>query len=217
MDFQQILDLMFNLDKNLLNVVQHYGTLSYLLIFLVIFGETGFVVTPFLPGDSLLFALGALASIDVLSVWVLYPLLIVAAILGDNLNYWIGHLVGERVLGMDNRLIKKKHIDQAQDFYKKHGSKAIILARFVPFARTFVPFIAGISRMKYINFLYFNIIGTIVWVTIFLFGGYFFGNLSYVRDNFLLVLCFILIMSMIPFVFEVFRKKVLKRQSLNNK
>src|SRR3989344_6487798 len=201
--FERILDLFLHLDRNLAIIISQYGTATYGLLFLIVFMETGFVVTPFLPGDSLLFASGALSATSTLNIWLVYVLLLTAAILGDTVNYWIGHFLGPKVYEGKVKFLKKKHIDDAHAFYEKHGGKAIVLARFVPILRTFAPFVAGVAKMTYPHFIAYNVIGGVVWVSLFLWGGYFFGNLALVRSNFHYVVLVIIFLSLIPIVYEV--------------
>jgi len=206
-----MIDIFLHLDKYLEIVISQYGTLTYVLLFLVVFMETGFVVTPFLPGDSLLFAAGALSATTSLNVWVVYILLLVAAVLGDTINYWIGHFIGPKVFEKDTKFIKKEYLDKAHHFYEKHGDKAIVLARFIPIVRTFAPFVAGIAKMTYGHFIAYNIIGGVAWVTLFVWGGYFFGNLPVVKENFHYVVLIIIILSLVPIIYEWLqhtRKKV---------
>ena len=198
-----ILDLFLHLDRNLAVIISQYGVLTYGLLFLIVFMETGFVVTPFLPGDSLLFASGALSATSTLNIWLVYALLLTAAILGDTVNYWIGHFLGPKVYEGKVKFLKKKHIDDAHAFYEKHGGKAIVLARFIPILRTFAPFVAGVAKMTYPHFIAYNVVGGVLWVTLFLWGGYFFGNLALVKSNFHYVVLVIIVLSLIPIVYEV--------------
>jgi membrane-associated protein len=207
---QTLIDLFLHLDKHLSEIIQTYGTGTYALLFLIIFLETGLVVTPFLPGDSLLFAAGTFASPALgspLNIWLLYLLLCVAAILGDTVNYWIGHYIGPKAFSGNIRFLKKEYMDRTRQFYVKHGGKTIILARFVPIIRTFAPFVAGVGAMNYGRFLMFNVVGGIAWVTIFTFLGYFFGNLPFVQDNFSLVVIAIILISVLPAVWEVIKER----------
>jgi len=178
----------------------------------VIFCETGLVVTPFLPGDSLLFAAGALAALGGLSLWWLVILLIVAAVLGDTVNYWIGHYIGPRAFSGNIRFLRKDYLDRTQAFYEKHGGKTIILARFVPIVRTFAPFVAGIGTMNYSRFIVFNVVGAVVWVLLFTLVGFFFGNLPFVEKNFSLVILVIIAISVAPIVFEYVRDRYSRRE-----
>lgn len=173
--------------------------------------ETGLVFTPFLPGDSLLFAAGAFAALGSLNIWVLFLLMAVAAILGDTANYWIGYYFGKKIVAHPKIPIDETHIEETQKFFHKHGGKTIIMARFMPFVRTFAPFVAGIGRMKYQQFFSFNVIGGIAWVAIATFAGYFFGNIKFVKENFSLVIFGVIIISLLPIIFEIVRKKVLRK------
>lgn len=206
-----LVDLFLHLDEHLNVIIQNYGTWTYLILFLIIFLETGLVVTPFLPGDSLLFAAGAFAGLGSLNVGVLFVLLSIAAIAGDTINYWIGHYIGPRAFSGNIRFLKKEYLDRTHDFYERHGGKTIILARFVPIIRTFAPFVAGIGEMSYGHFITYNVVGGIAWIVIFTFGGYFFGNLKFVQDNFSLVVLVIIILSVLPAVVEVVKER--KRSS----
>jgi membrane-associated protein len=209
--FQQLFDLFLHLDKYLGQIISQYGTLTYLLLFLVIFMETGLVVTPFLPGDSLLFAAGTFASPALgspLNIWVLWVLLCAAAILGDTVNYWIGHYIGPRAFSGEVRFLKKEYLDRTHAFFEKYGGKTIILARFVPIVRTFAPFVAGVGEMTYAHFISYNIIGGIAWVSLFLWLGYFFGNLPFVQKNFSLIVIAIILISVLPAVYEFVRARL---------
>jgi len=205
----KLFDFIIHIDKYLGSIIQNYGTFSYLILFLIIFLETGLVITPFLPGDSLIFVAGTLAAKNSINVYLLFLILITAAILGDTFNYWIGNYFGENVFSK-SRFFKKEYLDKTKEFYNKYGGKTIILARFIPIIRTFAPFVAGIGKMKYARFLSFNIIGGIGWVGIFLFGGYFFGNLKFVQDNLSLVVLAIILISFIPPIIEVIKRKTNK-------
>ncbi len=201
-----LLDIILHVDKYLGAIIAQYGVVTYVLLFLIIFAETGFVLTPFLPGDSLLFAIGAFAAQGALSVWVIVILLIVAAILGDSVNYAIGRRVGAAFFEK-RKLIKQEYLDKTNTFYEKHGKKTIILARFVPIVRTFAPFVAGIGKMKYRDFLIYNIIGGVLWVGLFVFAGYFFGNLEIVQNNFSAFILLIIVVSVVPLVVEYVRHR----------
>ena len=201
-----LIDIFLHLDKYLYVVMQEYGVWTYSLLFLIIFLETGVVVTPFLPGDSLLFAAGALAATGALSAPWLFVLLFVAAVLGDTANYWIGHAVGPRAFSGHIRFLKKEHLDRTQQFYVRHGGKTIFLARFVPIIRTFAPFVAGVGRMAYGRFIFYNIFGGLVWTGLFIFGGYAFGNVSLVKRHFSLVVLAIIVLSLIPIGIEVLQQ-----------
>jgi membrane-associated protein len=210
---QYLIDLFLHLDEHLHDIIVAYGTWTYGLLFLVIFMETGFVVTPFLPGDSLLFAAGTFASPALgspLNVWLIWLLLVIAAVGGDTANYWIGHAIGPRAFSGEVPFLKKKYLDRTHEFYEKHGGKTIILARFVPIIRTFAPFVAGVGSMTYGHFISYNVIGGIAWVTLFTFGGYFFGNLPFVKDNFSFVVMAIILISVMPAVWEVVKEKTKK-------
>ncbi|MDD2695330.1 MAG: DedA family protein, partial [Anaerolineales bacterium] len=191
-------DLFIHLDEHLSAVIQTYGAWTYLLLFLIIFMETGLVVTPFLPGDSLLFAAGTFAGLGSMNVALLFFLLSTAAILGDTANYWIGHAIGPRAFSGEVRFLKKEYLDRTHEFYAKHGGKTIILARFIPIIRTFAPFVAGVGAMSYGHFLTYNVIGGLAWVSLFTFGGYFFGNLKFVQENFTFVVLAIILISVMP-------------------
>jgi membrane-associated protein len=219
----KLIDLFLHIDKHLEAIINDYQAGTYLILFLVIFMETGFVVTPFLPGDSLIFAAGAFAARpgSPLNIIVLYILLCVAAIAGDTVNYWIGHYVGPRAFSGNVRFLKKEYLDRTHAFYERHGGKTIILARFIPIIRTFAPFVAGIGAMTYPHFIAYNVIGGIAWVTLFTFGGYFFGELSFVKNNFSFVVLAIIIISVIPGVIgylnERKRNKQISQQADNLK
>ena len=189
-----LIDLFLHIDKNLAIVIQNFGGWSYGLMFFVIFMETGFVVTPFLPGDSLLFAAGALtASVGAFHIVWLWLLMIVAAFVGDTVNYWIGHYIGPKAFSMNSKLLKKEYLDRAQTFYDKHGGIAIVLARFVPIVRTFAPFVAGVGKMSYGKFVTFNAIGGFLWVTLFVMSGFFFGNIPVIKNNFEIVVVLVVL------------------------
>lgn len=199
-----IIDIFLNLDEHLDWFIMTYGAWAYVFLFLVIFFETGVVVTPFLPGDSLLFAAGILAGSGALDPVLLTILLIVAAIIGDSLNYWIGTFVGPRVVARkSSRFFKPEYLARTQAFYERHGGKTVVLARFVPIIRTFAPFAAGIARMRYPSFLFYNIAGAVAWVFLFVLGGYFFGKLPFVVDHFSFVVLIIIIVSLMPFALEL--------------
>ena len=202
-----LIDFILHMDVHLNEIISNYGAWTYGILFFVIFMETGFVVTPFLPGDSLLFAAGTFAALGSLNPFYLFLLLTVAAILGDTVNYSIGKYIGPRAFSGDIKFLKQEHLDKTQEFYKKHGGKAIILARFIPIIRTFAPFVAGIGTMKYRKFIAYNVIGGIAWVAIFTFLGYFFGNIEFVKKNFELVIFAIIFISFIPPVLEVLKAR----------
>lgn len=200
--FKDVVDLFLHIDKNLFLIVENFGVWSYALLFGVIFMETGLVVTPFLPGDSLIFAAGALAAGGALSVLGLFVVLVAAAFFGDTVNYWIGHFVGPKAFEGNRRFLKKEYLHKAQKFYEKHGGHAIILARFVPIVRTFAPFVAGVSKMSYRHFVLYNFVGGLLWVALFLFTGFFFGNLPFVKHNFELIVVVIILISVVPMFIE---------------
>ena len=205
--FARIIDLFLHVDRHLLEIVQEYGVWSYTILFVVIFLETGVVVTPFLPGDSLLFAAGSLAAAGAFDLPLLLILLTVAAILGDTLNYWIGRRIGARVFTEGSRFFKQEHLLRTQRFYERHGGKTIILARFLPIVRTFAPFVAGIGRMHYGRFWAYNAVGGILWVWGFGLLGYLFGNLPVVKKNFSLVILAIILISVLPIARELWRAR----------
>jgi len=214
MDFiYYLFDLFIHLDKHIAEIIQQYGTLTYIILFLVIFAETGLVFTPFLPGDSLLFAAGAFAAKGSFDVNLLFLILAVAAILGDTINYWIGHFFGMKVFNLNIKFLKKEYVDRTHQFYEKYGGKTIIIARFVPIVRTFAPFVAGIGAMTYSKFFQFNIIGGILWTAIIIYSGYFFGNLEFVKNNFSFIVLAIIIISVLPGLSEYIRHK---RNNKNN-
>ncbi len=201
-------DFFLHLDRHLAEVIQQYGTWTYALLFLIVFLETGLVVTPFLPGDSLLFAGGAFAALGALEVWPLFFLLTVAAILGDTVNYAIGHYLGPKVFHYPkSRFFNPEHLRKTHAFYEKYGGKTIIIARFVPIVRTFAPFVAGIGAMSYKRFLAYNVVGGALWVFVCLFAGYLFGNMPFVKKNFSLVILAIVILSILPAVVEYLRHR----------
>lgn len=210
-----LIDLFLHLDEYLAGIISQYGAWTYGLLFFVIFMETGFVVTPFLPGDSLLFAAGTFASPvmgEALNIYALVGLLVTAAVLGDTANYWIGHFIGERAYG--SRWIKKEYIDRTHAFFRKHGGKTIFLARFVPIIRTFAPFVAGVGKMSYGYFISYNFVGALVWVPLFTFAGYFFGTMPFVQKNFEFVIVAIILISLIPVFYEAWKAR---QESSQNK
>jgi membrane-associated protein len=202
-----IVDIFLHLDKHLGDFVSQYGTLTYAILFLVIFAETGLVITPFLPGDSLLFAAGAIAALGGMNPVLLIGLLIIAAILGDATNYAIGKYIGPKVFSREYRFLKREHLQQTQLFYEKHGGKAIIFARFVPIVRTFAPFVAGIGQMRYSRFFLFNVVGAVVWVASFVVLGYFVGNMPIVKKYFTFVVFGIIFISILPAIIQVLKAK----------
>jgi membrane-associated protein len=205
---KKILDIALHLDKYLSAIIQQYGLWTYAILFAVIFIETGFVVMPFLPGDSLLFAAGAFAALGALNVGWLIALLTVAAIIGDTVNYWIGHFLGPKVFSREKaRFFKKEHLDRTHAFFEKYGGKTIIIARFVPIVRSFAPLVAGIGRMSYGKFIAYNVIGGVGWVVLLTGAGYFFGNIPLVRKNFSLAILAIIALSTVPIVTEFLRHR----------
>jgi membrane-associated protein len=208
---QTLFDIFMHLDKHLGAVIQSYGTWTYVILFLIIFCETGLVVTPILPGDSLLFAAGAFAAIGALEVMWLFILLAIAAIAGDTVNYWIGSFLGPKVFHRENvRLLNREYLDRTHQFYERHGGKTIIIARFMPIIRTFAPFVAGIGKMTYVRFISYNVVGGIAWIAVFIFGGYYFGNIPMVKRNFTLVILAIILLSILPGIIEFVRHRFRK-------
>jgi membrane-associated protein len=203
-----LLDVLLHLDRHLSEVIQHYGVWTYLILFLIVFCETGLVVTPFLPGDSLLFAVGAFAAVGALDLWLVMLLLAVAAILGDSVNYAVGARLGPRVFrGEGGRFLNRRHLERTHQFYERYGSKTIVIARFVPIVRTFAPFVAGIGRMSYGRFLFYNAAGALLWIVSLVMGGYLFGNIPVVRRNFSLVVFAIIGLSILPALIELGRQR----------
>jgi membrane-associated protein len=209
MDILQILvDIVINLDDHLLELTRQHGPWVYGILFAIIFCETGLVVTPFLPGDSLLFAIGSLCALGAMDLFTSIALLTTAAILGDTVNYWIGSKVGPRVFTQQHiRFFKKEHLERTHAFYEKYGGKTIVIARFVPIVRTFAPFVAGIGAMTYGKFLFYNVFGALLWVVGISLAGYFFGNIPIVKDNFTLVILAIIVISVLPGVHEFLRHR----------
>src|SRR5512139_812714 len=203
----KIFNFLLHIDTYLNDIITRYGVWTYALLFLVIFMETGFVVTPFLPGDSLIFAAGAFAGLGYLHLGILFVILCAAAILGDTVNYWIGHYIGPRAFSGNVRFLKKEYLDRTHVFFEKYGGKTIIIARFIPIVRTFAPFVAGVGEMSYGRFITYNVVGGVAWVSLFLFLGYFFGNLPFVRDNFPIVIVVIILISVLPAAYEFIRNR----------
>lgn len=204
-----LIDFILHVDKHLVEIIRDFGTWTYLVLFMIIFSETGFVVTPFLPGDSLLFVIGALGASGALNFKVTLILLIIAAVGGNTLNYFFGRMIGHKIVAIKNsRIIKKESLHKTQAFYKKHGGKAIILSRFLPIIRTFAPFVAGIGKMNFMKFCFFNIIGGMAWVLLFMFAGFFFGNIPVVKNNFTYVIFAIIFVSLLPTVIPYIRSKI---------
>ena len=202
-----LIDFILHIDEHLAVIIGDYGAWTYAILFLIIFAETGFVVTPFLPGDSLIFAAATFAAKDVLNPWLLFIVMASAGIIGDGVNYAIGSYIGPRVFTQDVRFLKREYLDRGHKFFEKHGGKAILLARFVPIMRTFVPFVAGASSMTYPRFALYNVIGAFAWVSIFDFLGYNFGNIPAVEENFTLVIFGIVILSILPPIIGYVREK----------
>jgi membrane-associated protein len=200
-----LVDFILHIDVHLGQLISTYGIATYVILFVIIFIETGLVFTPFLPGDSLLFAAGAFAALGSLNIFVILGLLIIAAIAGDTCNYWIGHFFGQKLVDNPKVPIKKEHIEETQKFFEKHGGKTIILARFIPIIRTFAPFVAGIGKMSYGKFISYNVIGGIVWVMVATLAGYFFGNIPAIKENFSVIIVIVLI-SVVPMMIPITKK-----------
>ncbi|MCU0340782.1 MAG: DedA family protein [Spirosomaceae bacterium] len=211
----QILDFFLHLDKHLADIINEYGTLTYLILFLIVFTETGLVVMPLLPGDSLLFATGALAaSTGALDPWIVIPLLIVAALLGDNVNYFVGRFLGDTIKKRERILFfKREYLEQTEEFYTKHGGKTVIMARFIPIVRTIAPFVAGAGSMNYSRYIVFCVIGAFLWVPSLTMLGYFFGNMPIVKKNFELVIFGIIGLSVLPMVWQFVKAKFLTKKA----
>jgi membrane-associated protein len=211
---KQLIEFLLHAENHLVAFIQNYGALVYALLFVILFCETGLVVTPFLPGDSLLFAVGALTAQGLMALEIAFPVLIIAAILGDSVNYAIGKWIGPRVFHFESsRFFKREYLLKAHAFYEKYGGRAIILARFVPIIRTFAPFVAGVGTMNYTKFIIYNVTGAILWVVIFVGAGSFFGNLPFVRQNLKIVILGIIIVSVLPIVWEFFKSRLEKRKA----
>jgi membrane-associated protein len=203
-----LIDILLHLDRHLSGIIEQYGVWTYLILFVIVFCETGLVVTPFLPGDSLLFAVGTFAALGSLELALAILVLGAAAILGDSVNYAIGARIGPRVFRREGvRLLNRKHLDRTHEFYERYGAKTIVIARFVPIVRTFAPFVAGIGRMRYGTFLLYNVAGALLWILSLVVGGYLFGNIPVVRRNFSLVIFAIVILSILPGIIEVWRQR----------
>ncbi|KKS85715.1 MAG: hypothetical protein UV60_C0006G0067 [Parcubacteria group bacterium GW2011_GWA2_43_11] len=205
--FVYILDFIMHIDTHLGDIIVQYGTVSYVILFAILFIETGLVFVPFLPGDSLLFAAGAFSAIGSFNIYILLVLLWVAAFLGDTMNYWIGHFFGQKLIDNPRVPIKQEYINKTQKYFDKYGGKTIFLARFVPIVRTFAPFIAGVGKMNYVKFVYYNAVGGLVWVFGFTLLGYFFGNIPIVKDNFSLVILAIIALSVVPVIVEYIKAR----------
>ncbi len=210
---KQFIEFLLHAENHLVAFIQNYGALVYALLFVIVFCETGLVVTPFLPGDSLLFAVGALTAQGLMEWEIVVPVLLVAAILGDSVNYAVGKWIGPKVFHFEsNRFFKKEYLMKAHAFYEKYGGRAIILARFVPIVRTFAPFVAGVGTMNYMKFITYNVAGAILWVGLFVGAGFFFGNLPFVRENIKVVILGIIIVSVLPIAWEFFKGWLEKRK-----
>lgn len=209
----ELISFILHIDIHLNTLIQTYHTWTYAILSFIIFLETGFVITPFLPGDSLLFASGAFASLGSLNIGILFTVLTIAAILGDTINYSIGHYLGPKVFKTGNRFLKREYLEQTNDFYKKYGKKTIVLARFVPIVRTFAPFIAGIGSMNYWEFLKYNVLGAILWVGLFTVAGYFFGTIPIIKENFSIVIFIIIGLSFLPICIELFKNRKKKTET----
>ena len=205
------IDFILHVDVHLGEIIANYGSLTYGILFAIIFAETGFVFTPFLPGDSLLFASGMFSATGSFNVVILAPLLLAAAFFGDNINYWIGFYFGKKIVNNKYIPINETHIDQTQEFYHKHGGKTVFLARFMPIIRTFAPFVAGIGKMEYQKFLFYSISGGFTWVFGFVLAGYFFGNIPIIRDNFSIVIMGIIAVSVLPAIFKISKEWLRKK------
>ncbi|HEX6644942.1 MAG TPA: DedA family protein [Gemmatimonadales bacterium] len=204
---REFIDFFLHLDVHLAEIIDKFGAGAYGILFLIVFCETGLVVTPFLPGDSLLFAAGAFAALGSFEIVPLMALLIAAAILGDTVNYWIGARIGPRAFSGNIRFLKQEYLVRTTEFYEKHGGKTIVLARFIPIVRTFAPFVAGVGRMNYARFLAYNVVGAVVWVTLFTLAGFYFGNIPAVKENFTLVILAIIGISVLPIAIEMLKAR----------
>lgn len=205
-----LLDFILHIDVHLGQLISAYGFATYAILFVIIFVETGLVFTPFLPGDSLLFAAGAFAALGSLNIFLILGLLTAAAILGDTCNYWIGHFFGQKLVDNPKVPIRKEHLEETQKFFEKHGGKTIILARFVPIVRTFAPFVAGIGKMSYGKFISYNVVGGVAWVFLATLAGYFFGNIPFVKENFSIIVLAIILISVVPMLVPVLNKWIKK-------
>ena len=205
---QNLIEIFLHLDVHLGELTAQYGTFTYAILFFVIFAETGFVFTPFLPGDSLLFAMGTLAALGSLNVYFCFFLVVAAALTGDNVNYWVGHFLGIKILKNNSgRFIKKEYLEKTGAYFEKYGGKTIIIARFVPIVRTFTPFTAGIGRMNYFKFISYSIAGALLWSGLLVFLGYYFGNLPFIKENFSLAILAVIFISILPAIIEIIRAK----------
>lgn len=207
---------LLHLDTYMESIINSFGAFTYVILFLIIFAETGLVIAPFLPGDSLLFIVGTISGSGFLNIWIAYFTLLAAAILGDTVNYWIGHHFGPKVFSKKNsRLFNPEYLEKTRGFYAKYGGKTIILARFLPIIRTFAPFVAGIGRMHYGTFVMYNVVGAFIWVTLFMFAGYFFGGIPLIKNNFEYAVVVIVLVSVLPVVFEYIKHKMEKKHKMH--
>lgn len=209
-----LIDFILHIDDHLVELVSTYGTETYLFLFLIIFVETGVVIMPFLPGDSLIFAGAALSANGSLNIFILFFVVFFAAVIGDTVNYHIGKAFGNKLLNWNNRFIKKEYIEKTSHFFERHGGKSIIIARFVPIIRTFAPFVAGIGKMHYLKFLSYNVVGAGLWVLLFCVAGFFFGNIPFVKDNFSIVIIAIILISLLPAVIGAIKAKIGDKKKL---
>jgi len=216
MDFlKDSIEFVIHIDKHLGAIIQTWGNWSYLLLFIIIFAETGLVITPFLPGDSLIFAVGAFAASGAFNIVWLFLILFSAAVIGDSINYAIGKFFGEKLVRHGGRhFLKKEHIEKTHMFYQKYGGKTIILARFVPIVRTFAPFVAGIGRMDYFRFFIYNVVGALLWVGLFVLGGYYFGNIPVIKDNFFIVITAVIVFSIVPVIVEFLKHSKINKSRM---
>ena len=210
-----LVDFILHLDVHLNSIIQSFGLWTYLIIFSIIFAETGLVMAPFLPGDSLLFAAGTFAAIGSLNISLVFIVVTIAAIVGDSVNYAMGKYIGPKMFKEKSRFLKKEYLDKTNDFYKKYGKKTIVLARFVPIVRTFAPFLAGLGKMDYKHFLFYNVFGAIPWAGLFVFGGYFFGNITIIKENFQIAILCIVILSFMPVIYEFWKHHKGKKKAKN--
>jgi membrane-associated protein len=210
---KSLIDFILHIDDHLQVMIANYGNWTYGILFLIVFAETGLVITPFLPGDSLLFAAGALSADGPLNPVIIFLLLTTAAIIGDTVNYWAGSFIGVHIFKKDAKVLKLDYLERTETFFAKYGGKTIFIARFVPIIRTYAPFVAGASTMDYSRFLFYNVVGAVVWVGLFTFGGYFFGNLPFVKKNFGLVVIVIILLSVVPVITELWKNRRKKRQT----
>lgn len=210
---KEFMELFLHLDKHLYELVSNYNYWTYLILFIVIFCETGLVIMPFLPGDSLLFVAGAVVALGVLNIWVLVLVLCIASLLGDTVNYSFGNLIGRKIYLREYRFVNKSHLIKTNEFFEKHGGKTIILARFIPIVRTFAPFVAGAGAMNYPKFISFSIVGSVVWVFSCVFTGYFFGNMEIVKNNFSAAILVIVLIPILPVAFSFIKNKIRRKAS----